>query len=693
MKKTISVLIVLMLFLSVLTGCVCDIWIDHDLSKSTEPPRQITQTLRHEAAETFAGGNGTEEDPFQISEPGHLVLLHELMQKGNGENNFDDIDDTYDTYVKGHYILTADIFLNDTADYDNWAEVAPVYGWESIGANLRFKSFMGSLDGNGHKIVGMYIDGDTSERVMDASGIITPGYGLFAVMRGKVKNLTVEQAYIRVSGGGASVGTIAGDNGLDEGAVIEGCTVSSVIELYDSCAAGGVIGVAYNGVVTSCLSDSKITQLDDASGNVGGISGYRGSIADCIFTGTLSGSGDVGGIIGSGDKADNCVNMGSVRGDRAGGIIGNSFEAGRAYEGDDLRCNIENCINKGRITGVSMAGGIVGAMSNSVTDISMSVINCENKGNVICDESAAGIIGQLSVERTGMIKVENCVNHVDITGKGKTGGIICNLIGGINYQEGEVVISGCKNLGSIISDDQYSAGIVTYFMVMGGETDLRLTVENCTNEGVIQSTSYAGGILGFSNVGFNAEVSADAMNISDDTQVTLRKCTNSGNITVNSSNAMTGGIVGVLGLGYIPTEITDCVNDGAVEVDFTLTDDQIASSQGLAWTEFYQIAGGIVGRVGDALKLSTGEGVKTSADNVNTASGNIKISGCSSTGAISAPDYSFILNSKDQPLYVNYLGGIIGQCSATDGYAFSVENCTYTGADRGLGDTAYSDVA
>ena len=36
--------------------------------------------------------------------------------------------------------------------------------------------------------------------------------------------------------------------------------------------------------------------------------------------------------------------------------------------------------------------------------------------------------------------------------------------------------------------------------------------------------------------------------------------------------------------------------------------------------------------------------------------------------AHSAPDYSQILNKWEKPLYVNYLGGIVGQCSATDGY-------------------------
>lgn len=687
MKKVLSILLAFLMLSVLLAGCSDFADQKVDPTVITEPPRQIAQTLRYEATESFAGGSGTEEDPYQISDPGHLVLLHELIL------NQEEIMGLYDPYVDAHYILTDDISLNDTSDFDNWSTNSPQYGWEPIGADVALHSFAGVLDGNGHKITGMFIDGDTAYRARNSSGVMSTGYGLFAEMYGTVKNLTIEQAYIRASGDvGAAVGVIAGSTDYHEGAIINHCTVSAVIELYDSCDAGGVIGFAYDGIVNDCQSDVKITQLDDAKSNIGGISGTRGSVTACTFTGSISGNGSSGGILGYGDMVRDCTNLGTVTGDRAGGIVGNAFNGGVGIQIENPLRSIENCINEGRVTGTSLAGGIAASMSNSETDISMAVLNCENRGTVTCDEAAAGIIGQLSIERTDLIRVEGCVNKADIMGKGKTGGIICDFIGGILHQEGKVQISNCKNLGNIISEDQYSAGIITYFMVMGGETDLQLTVENCTNEGLIQSTTYAGGILGFSNVSFNAETSSESMKISEDTAVTLSKCINSGNITVNSSNAMAGGIVGVLGLGYMKTEIIDCVNSGAVTVDFTLTDEQIKSNQGIEWPEFYQIGGGIVGRIGDALKLTTGEGVKTSPDNVNTLSGNIKLSGCQSTGIISAPDYSFILNSNDQPLYVNYLGGIIGQCSATDGYAFGVTNCTYTGADRGLGSTQYPDV-
>lgn len=682
MKKTLAILLSLMLLVSSLVGCGNGNNTDtnndtsNNQTENTEQPRKVAKVSYHKAAESFAGGSGTEADPFQISEVGHLVLLHEMLEKEEAETNFDD------TYVKGHYILTADISLNDTSDFAKWNTTAPEYGWEPIGAGLSLNSFAGVLDGNGHKISGMFmdVDGVQTESAKDY-------YGLFAELKGTVKNLTIENSYMRASGSITEVGTIAGHT---YDAIIDNCNINSIIELYTANNAGGVTG--NGGTISNCSYKGTINQLDESFVHIGGISGSNNDvISNCEFSGTLNGKGYTGGIVGYGANVKDSVNKGTVSGETAGGISGRVYEAGTDAEIENPQYIIENNINEGKVTATALVGGIVGWMGNDESDISISVINCENKGQVICDEAVAGIIGKLSVERSGNIKIENCVNNVNISSKGKASGIICDITGAVLHQEGTVAVSGCKNTGDIISEGQYSAGVVTYLTVIGDEVDFALTLDNCSNEGAIKSTQYAGGILGFSNIGFNAEVSAESMNFSDSTKVLFNKCNNSGSITATSSNSMAGGIVGVLGLGYIPTEINNCVNTGNVAIDFTLTDEQIAEAQGSDWTEFYQIGGGIVGRIGDALKLTTAEGVETSADNVNTADGNIMISGCKSTGKISAPDYSYILNKYEKPLYVNYLGGVVGQCSATDGYAFGIENCTYSGAERGLGDTEYPD--
>ncbi len=671
MKKRLAILLILLLFVSTLAGCGSNST-SNNQTDYTEPTREVAQTDKHTAAESFAGGNGTEDDPFQISDASHLVLLHEMLKKEEND----------DTYLKGYYVLTADIALNDTSDFENWRTNAPKYGWEPIGAGEQSNSFSGVLDGNGHKITGMFIDADGNQ-----SKSPYDYYGLFARLRGTVKNLTVEQSYIRASGNTAQVGTIAGDIYKAE---IVNCNADSVIELYSAVDAGGISG--QGGYITDCSYTGTITQLDEGFSHIGGIVGSEGNISGCEFSGTLAGKGYTGGIVGYGKNVKNCINKGSVSGDIAGGISGNVYAAGTNMKIENPHCSIENCINEGKVAATTLAGGIVGKMGNDESDISMSVINCENKGQVGADISCAGIIGSLSVERAGMMKVENCVNYADIVCKEKASGIVGEILGSVLHQEGDVVISGCKNLGDVTAEEQYSSGVISYFLVMGNEVDLSLTVDHCSNEGAIQSTNCAGGILGFSNVGFNAEVSAESLTFSDDTKVSFSNCTNNGNITVKGTNSMVGGIVGVMGLGYIPMEIMECTNSGTVCVDFKLTEEQISENQGLDWPEFYQIAGGIVGRIGDGVILTTAEGVETSADNVNAANARIKISGCNNTGSVNAPNYSYILNKWEKPLYVNYLGGIIGQCSATNGYAFSVENCTYSGAERGLGDTNYADV-
>lgn len=671
MKKILAMLLGTLLLAASLTGCgnKADVNSDssNDQSSSGEHIREIAKVSYHEAAESFAGGNGTKEDPFQISEAGHLVLLHEMLEKEEAETNFDE------TYVKGYFILTDDISLNDTSDFANWSTDSPEYGWEPIGTGVSSNSFAGILDGNGHKISGMFIETD--------SGDEQSYYGLFAEMGGMVKNLTVEKSYICVFGGTATVGTIAGSLNYSDEAVIENCKVNSEIKLYDYCEAGGIAGNISDGSVSDCSYSGTIIQADSADSFIGGICGTSGSIqgsvngiTNCSFSGTLSCEGTCGGIVGSGDNVAASVNKGNITGERAGGILGTLVTAGTDLEIKNTQLLVESCVNEGTVNGMSLAGGIIAQTTLSEVDIAASIVDCENKGQVVCDEAVAGIIGCLSVERSGNICIDNCVNNADVSGKGKTGGIICELVGGALHQEGNVTVLGCKNMGDIVSEGQYSAGIITYLIVTGDEVDLALVLEDCSNEGAVKSTQYAGGILGFSNVGFNAEVSAENINFSNSTKVILNKCNNTGSITITSSNSMAGGIVGVLGLGYIPTEINHCVNTGDVTIDFSLTDEQIAEAQGSDWAEYYQIGGGIVGRIGDALKLTTAEGVETSTDNVNAADGNIMLSGCNNRGKINAPDYSFILNKWKESLYVNYLGDIVGQYSTTDGYAFSIKN-------------------
>ena len=289
MKKILAILLAFTLAFSCLAGCGGKKTSNEETAdkqtENTEQPREVAKVSYHKAAESFAGGSGTKEDPFQISEVGHLVLLNDMLKKEAEEVNFDK------TYVEGHFILTADIMMNDTSDFANWSTTAPEYGWEPIGVVGAY--FGGVLDGNGHKIIGMFmdVDGAQTEAAPD-------NYGLFSALEGTVKNLTIEQSYICASGSASYVGTIVGSEYVD--AEIENCSADTKIEIYQVASAGGIIGSG--GSITSCHFSGNITQLNNGFSEIGGITGSGGTIADCIFSGALVGNGHTGGIVGYGSN-------------------------------------------------------------------------------------------------------------------------------------------------------------------------------------------------------------------------------------------------------------------------------------------------------------------------------------------------------------------------------------------------------
>ena len=93
MKKLLAIILTFTLVGSVLTGCgnkktSNDDKVDNQ-AENVEQPREVAKVSYHKAAESFAGGSGTKEDPFQISEVGHLVLLNDMLKTEAEEINFD----------------------------------------------------------------------------------------------------------------------------------------------------------------------------------------------------------------------------------------------------------------------------------------------------------------------------------------------------------------------------------------------------------------------------------------------------------------------------------------------------------------------------------------------------------------------------------------------------------------------------
>ncbi len=141
------------------------------------------------AAENFAGGDGTIENPYEVSNAKELYLLANS--------------DTASTYGK-YFELTNDIEISSTNE--GWESENP-YSWTKKTAYLDgftySNSFAGTLDGNGYTVSGLYYE-DAIDNGNYAYGLIP-----FVTADAVIKNLNVENVAGNVTGE-AYVGAVVG---------------------------------------------------------------------------------------------------------------------------------------------------------------------------------------------------------------------------------------------------------------------------------------------------------------------------------------------------------------------------------------------------------------------------------------------------------------------------------------------------
>ena len=201
----------------------------------------------------FAGGNGTEENPYLISDGSQLYAM---------VNMYKAIDGVYDSGDPGvkYFKLTKDIYLNSTESFENWANSAPANKW--LEGDCWFK---GHLDGNGKTVYGLYADTGTYV-----------GFIQTLCEGGSIKNLRFKNAYVKGTGycGVIVARTAKPTGGTGTIVDISRCSVTeSVVIAGTYNAAGGIVGAA---------------QSNDCN------------ISNCFFAdGSLS-SNQVGGIVGDG---------------------------------------------------------------------------------------------------------------------------------------------------------------------------------------------------------------------------------------------------------------------------------------------------------------------------------------------------------------------------------------------------------
>ncbi|WP_198142871.1 S-layer homology domain-containing protein [Syntrophomonas zehnderi] len=240
----------------------------------TEPmPAHITAKL----TSYFAGGDGSQNDPYQITTAAQLAKLAELVGSED--------EATRNAYNSKHYKLMNNLDLSGYGASNTGFNGGK--GWVPIGTKTN--KFLGHFDGNHKTITGLYINDED----LESAGLLGNIEG------GSVKKLRLTGVNIV---GFSSVGGIAG---TIKNAVIEVCAVSGSIHGTASGGAyvGGVVGmIGANGKVENCYSTGGVSG-NPGSGNIGGIAGClasgTSSVQNCYSTAEVKGGSCVAGIAGA----------------------------------------------------------------------------------------------------------------------------------------------------------------------------------------------------------------------------------------------------------------------------------------------------------------------------------------------------------------------------------------------------------
>lgn len=171
-------------------------------------------------ATSFAGGTGTEADPYIIANGEQLAYFRNLVDGGK-------------TFAGEYVKLNANINLNDI----NFDPIG--WGYEYDGFTEGGKTFNGTFDGNGKIIFGLYQNGWDANDCGKTYDYSMAGGGLFAsVCDATIKNLTISGADIVMEciDMGVVVGYAQGNCTFDNIAIIN-CTIQNYNRYT-----GGVVG-------------------------------------------------------------------------------------------------------------------------------------------------------------------------------------------------------------------------------------------------------------------------------------------------------------------------------------------------------------------------------------------------------------------------------------------------------------------
>lgn len=387
--------------------------------------------------ESFAGGTGTLEDPFQVATAGHLYIVRNHLDK--------------------HFIQTANIDLS-IFNEKGWNPLGVWYGSGYV-ENLPFS---GSYNGNGYKIMNLFInrsnenyiglfryvskDALIDKVILDSVSIQGDEYigGIAGYSQGVINhcqvsgNLTSEGSYIGGIVGyslgdimnSGFIGDINGGNAYTGGIVgrisgtITKCNSTGNIS-SDGRYLGGLAGLSYSDLFNS-YANCNIESTSTTGDNIGGLIGeIEGSIINSSFEGSVIGASSVGGLAGRASSVEKSSAQAGIKGSGyyVGGLIGissgsisESYFCGSVSGKGDVGGFIgrslgaySNCYAIADVTGEERVGGFIGY---AVPHYDKIISSSFSSGEIIGNIGVGGFIGA----KNDHTLIENCFYDSSITG-------------------------------------------------------------------------------------------------------------------------------------------------------------------------------------------------------------------------------------------------------------------------------------
>ncbi|MFI4911163.1 MAG: GLUG motif-containing protein [Sedimentisphaeraceae bacterium JB056] len=375
----------------------------------------------------FSGGDGTPENPYQISTPQDLEAVNNDLAASYILIN--DIDLTGITYT------AAVISAHDGSD------------WQFTGSK-----FMGLFDGNSFAVRNLTVVEDTS--------VSWDFYkGLFGCLgsESEISDLGIENCSVNGNEDSYYIGGLCGYNDFGKisycytsGSItgsemiggLAGCNDGSLEKCYSSCdiagvgSLGGLVGYNLQGSLIECNASG---QVNGTAYNVGGLVGVNENVIDnCHAIGDVDGDWAIGGLIG--------INMGSVANSYAAGVIsGHEMVAG--LSGRNLEGSIVDSYATGEVSGSLYIGGLVANNEDGV------VTGCYADCKVSGDWDVGGLIGVTS----GC--VTNCYSVGGVTGAGsRIGGLVGYSSGSVINSHSTSIVVGDGDVGGLMG---FNGGSIT----------------------------------------------------------------------------------------------------------------------------------------------------------------------------------------------------------------------------------------